>query len=81
MHPRTFASGRSTAPSCQSSSGATSGSRAAAFTLATARGSVSRGRGVHLREIDGSALTPDDIAPVDVVLLSHDHHKDHLDNE
>lgn len=32
-----------------------------------------------LRKRQGPALTPDDVGPVDVVLLSHDHHPDNLD--
>lgn len=33
-----------------------------------------------LRKTTGPALSPDAIGPVDVVLLSHDHHFDNLDN-
>jgi L-ascorbate metabolism protein UlaG (beta-lactamase superfamily) len=32
-----------------------------------------------LRKTDDPAVTPDDIGPVDAVLLSHDHHADNLD--
>lgn len=36
--------------------------------------------GVKLTKTDGPALTPEEIGEVDVVLLSHDHHKDNLDD-
>jgi L-ascorbate metabolism protein UlaG (beta-lactamase superfamily) len=35
--------------------------------------------GVTLTKTEGPALTPDQVDPIDVVLLSHDHHKDNLD--
>jgi L-ascorbate metabolism protein UlaG (beta-lactamase superfamily) len=36
--------------------------------------------GIRLTKTVGPALAPDALAPVDVVLLSHDHHKDNLDD-
>jgi L-ascorbate metabolism protein UlaG (beta-lactamase superfamily) len=36
--------------------------------------------GVHLTKLGGPAVGPDDVGSVDVVLLSHDHHKDNLDD-
>jgi L-ascorbate metabolism protein UlaG (beta-lactamase superfamily) len=33
----------------------------------------------HLVKTTGPALTVDEIGPIDVVLLSHDHHADNLD--
>jgi L-ascorbate metabolism protein UlaG (beta-lactamase superfamily) len=36
--------------------------------------------GVLLTKTEGPALGPGDIGPVDIVLLSHDHHKDNLDD-
>jgi L-ascorbate metabolism protein UlaG (beta-lactamase superfamily) len=36
--------------------------------------------GVYLTKTAGPALTPAQLASVDVVLLSHDHHKDNLDD-
>jgi L-ascorbate metabolism protein UlaG (beta-lactamase superfamily) len=36
--------------------------------------------GVRLTKLSGPALTPDDVGTVDVVLLSHDHHRDNLDD-
>jgi L-ascorbate metabolism protein UlaG (beta-lactamase superfamily) len=35
--------------------------------------------GVTLTKTEGPALTPDEVGPIDVVLLSHDHHIDNLD--
>jgi L-ascorbate metabolism protein UlaG (beta-lactamase superfamily) len=32
-----------------------------------------------LRKLTGSAVGPDDVLPIDLVLLSHDHHDDNLD--
>ena len=36
--------------------------------------------GVHLTKTAGPAIAETDLAPLDVVLLSHDHHKDNLDD-
>jgi L-ascorbate metabolism protein UlaG (beta-lactamase superfamily) len=36
--------------------------------------------GVFLTKTSGPAMSPDDVGPVDVALLSHDHHMDNLDN-
>ncbi len=36
--------------------------------------------GVHLTKTAGPVLAPGDLPPVDAVLLSHDHHKDNLDD-
>ncbi|WP_436532344.1 MBL fold metallo-hydrolase [Actinoplanes sp. HUAS TT8] len=38
------------------------------------------GWGTSSRKQAGPALTPDEVGPVDVVLLSHDHHADNLDD-
>jgi len=44
-----------------------------------APGAYDLGRGYSLTKTAGPALEPDDIGPIDVVLLSHDHHPDNLD--
>jgi len=44
-----------------------------------APGSYEPRPGVSLTKTDGPALTPEEIGPVDAVLLSHDHHMDNLD--
>jgi L-ascorbate metabolism protein UlaG (beta-lactamase superfamily) len=38
------------------------------------------GWGTSSRKLDGPALTPQALGPVDAVLLSHDHHDDNLDD-
>jgi L-ascorbate metabolism protein UlaG (beta-lactamase superfamily) len=38
------------------------------------------GWGTSSRKLAGPALSPDQLAPVDAVLLSHDHHDDNLDD-
>jgi L-ascorbate metabolism protein UlaG (beta-lactamase superfamily) len=38
------------------------------------------GWGTSSRKLDGPALTPEALGPVDAVLLSHDHHDDNLDD-
>jgi L-ascorbate metabolism protein UlaG (beta-lactamase superfamily) len=38
------------------------------------------GWGTSSRKLDGPALTPEALSPVDAVLLSHDHHDDNLDD-
>lgn len=38
------------------------------------------GLGTSSTKTAGPALAPEDIGPVDVVLLSHDHHADNLDD-
>ncbi|NGO07960.1 MBL fold metallo-hydrolase, partial [Streptomyces sp. HC44] len=38
------------------------------------------GWGTSSRKLTGPALLPDDIGPVDAVLLTHDHHADNLDD-
>lgn len=38
------------------------------------------GTPVVLHKLVGPAVAPDDVLPVDVVLISHDHHSDNLDN-
>jgi L-ascorbate metabolism protein UlaG (beta-lactamase superfamily) len=38
------------------------------------------GSDVVLHKLTGPALRPDDVLPVDLVLLSHDHHSDNLDD-
>jgi L-ascorbate metabolism protein UlaG (beta-lactamase superfamily) len=42
-------------------------------------GDYDTGRGYKLRKIEQPALSPEEVGPVDVVLLSHDHHADNLD--
>jgi L-ascorbate metabolism protein UlaG (beta-lactamase superfamily) len=42
-------------------------------------GAYDLGRGYSLTKTAGPALGPDDIGPIDVVLLSHDQHPDNLD--
>jgi len=42
-------------------------------------GAYDLGRGYSLVKTAGPALAPDAIGPIDVVLLSHDHHPDNLD--
>jgi L-ascorbate metabolism protein UlaG (beta-lactamase superfamily) len=43
-------------------------------------GGIYAGKGFTLTKTGSPALSPEDIGPVDLVLLSHDHHKDNLDN-
>ena len=38
------------------------------------------GWGSKSTKLSGPALTPDDVGPIDAVLLSHDHHADNLDD-
>jgi len=38
------------------------------------------GSSIVLHKVTGPALGPDDVLPVDLVLLSHDHHSDNLDD-
>jgi L-ascorbate metabolism protein UlaG (beta-lactamase superfamily) len=37
------------------------------------------GRGTSSRKLAGPAITPEQLGPVDAILLSHDHHDDNLD--
>src|SRR5512135_543499 len=37
------------------------------------------GTDIVLRKVTGPALSVEDVLPIDVVLLSHDHHADNLD--
>lgn len=48
-------------------------------TFDAARGRYRLGKGSASTKLRGPTLRPEDLGPIDVVLLSHDHHADNLD--